>query len=145
MEMALVEARKAMDAGEVPVGAILVNPAGEVIASAHNLVKQRNNALLHAEMLVLSDGFLSLRNERLDDHNLYVTLEPCAMCAAAISHARIAKLYYGASDPKSGGVENGARIFEHSHFKTEIYSNIMEKESKDLLQSFFQNLRFFKI
>ncbi len=143
MNQALEEARAAAERGEVPVGAVLVGPSGDVIATAGNRTRELGDPTAHAEILVIRKGCELLQSERLTDHDLYVTLEPCAMCAAAISAARIARLYYGAADPKSGGVAHGARVFSHSqaHHVPEVYDGIASDEAEALLKSFFANKR----
>lgn len=139
---ALLQARKAFAVGEVPVGAVVVHN-GKIIASAHNLTESRNDPTAHAEMLAIRAACEVLASPRLPDCDLYVTLEPCAMCAQAIAFARIRRLYYGASDPKTGGVEQGARVFSHAtcHHKPDVYSGMAESECKQLLQDFFQQRR----
>lgn len=143
MEEALVEARSAAARGEVPVGAVLVSPAGGVIARAGNRTRELSDPTAHAEILVIRQAAAAIGNQRLTGHALYVTLEPCAMCAAAISAARIARLYYGAADPRSGGVAVGARVFSHPqcHHTPEIYDGIHEQESSALLRDFFESRR----
>ena len=143
MDQALAEARVAADMGEVPVGAVLVAPDGGVLAAAGNRTRTLSDPTAHAEMLVLREGGARYGSERLTGCDLYVTLEPCAMCAAAISAARIARLYYGAADPKSGGVAHGARVFTHSqaHHVPEIYDGIGEAEAAALLTAFFADRR----
>ena len=138
MARALSEARAAGARGEVPVGAVIVAPDGRVVASAGNRCRELCDPTAHAEMLAIRAACAEL-GERLTGCDLYVTLEPCAMCAAAISAARIARLYYGASDPKSGGVAQGARVFTHPqcHHVPEIYDGIAEEDSADLLRRFF--------
>ncbi len=139
MNQALEEARAAAERGEVPVGAVLVGPAGNVVAAAGNRTRELNDPTAHAEILVIRAGCELLQSERLPGHDLYVTLEPCAMCAAAISSARIERLYYGAADPKSGGVAHGARVFSHSqaHHTPEVYDGIAADEAEALLKAFF--------
>ncbi|MEX0329389.1 MAG: nucleoside deaminase [Ruegeria sp.] len=139
METALAEARAAADRGEVPVGAVIVSPAGRIVAKAGNRTRELNDPTAHAEILALRAACADARSERLPDHDLYVTLEPCAMCAAALAAARIRRIYYGASDPKSGGVAHGARIFTHdqAHHVPEIYDGIAAQEAADLLKAFF--------
>ncbi|WP_135503775.1 nucleoside deaminase [Roseovarius aestuariivivens] len=143
MDAALAEARKAAERGEVPVGAVLADPAGRIVARAGNRTQELNDPTAHAEILVLREGCRAAGSARLTGYALTVTLEPCAMCAAAIAAARIARLYYGAEDPKSGGVAHGARIFTHaqSHHKPEIYDGIAADEAAALLQEFFQGRR----
>ena len=139
MDRALAEARAAAEIGEVPVGAVLVGPDGAVLAAAGNRTRTLTDPTAHAEMLVLREGARRLGSERLTGCDLYVTLEPCAMCAAAISAARIARLYYGAADPKSGGVAHGAKVFTHpqAHHVPEVYDGIGEAEAAALLKAFF--------
>jgi cytidine deaminase len=139
MEAALAEARIAAKRGEVPVGAVLVNPDGVVVAAAGNRTRELNDPSAHAEMLVIREGCAQAGSERLPGYDLYVTLEPCAMCAAVIAAARIARVYYGASDPKSGGVAHGARVFSHpqSHHSPEVYDGIAGAEAEALLRGFF--------
>ncbi|MEZ5900263.1 MAG: nucleoside deaminase [Hyphomicrobiaceae bacterium] len=139
MELALKEAQAAGARGEVPVGAVLVGPDGSVVASCGNTTRINNDPTAHAEMSAIREGGAKLGAERLTGCDLYVTLEPCAMCAAAISFARIRRLYYGAADPKGGGVEHGARFFSQPtcHHVPEVYSGIADEESAQLLKSFF--------
>ncbi|MEM1375676.1 MAG: nucleoside deaminase [Pseudomonadota bacterium] len=143
MTRALALARAAAAAGEVPVGAVLVGPDGAVLAEAQNAVRSDHDPTAHAEIAVIRAACGVLGSERLTGCDLYVTLEPCPMCAAAISAARIARLYYGASDPKSGGVEQGPRVFSHpqAHHVPEIYDGICAQEAGDLLRSFFAERR----
>ena len=142
MALALDEARAAAEAGEVPVGAAIVLE-GKVIATAHNSPRALNDPSAHAEMLAIREAARVLGNERLDQCELWVTLEPCAMCAAVISFARIRRLYYGASDPKSGGVAGGARVFDQPqcHHRPEVYAGIAEREAADILSEFFAERR----
>jgi tRNA(Arg) A34 adenosine deaminase TadA len=142
MDIALEEARAARDRGEVPVGAVLVRN-GDVIARAGNRTRELGDPTAHAEMIVIREAAARLSSERLTDTDLYVTLEPCAMCAAAIAAARIARLYYGASDPKSGGVAHGARVFSHpqSHHVPEVYDGIGADEAAVLMKGFFKDRR----
>ena len=143
MDIALDEAKAAATRGEVPVGAVLVSNEGEVLARAGNRTRERNDPTAHAEINVIRVACEALAQERLAGCDLYVTLEPCSMCATAIAHARIARVYYGASDPKSGGVEGGARVFEHpqTHHKPEVYAGIAQQEAEALLKEFFEKLR----
>ena len=143
MEIALQEARGAAKRGEIPVGAVVVSADGRVVARAGNYTRESCDPSAHAEVLAIRKACAMLGQERLNDHDLYVTLEPCAMCAGLIAAARIRRLYYAASDPKSGGVEHGARVFNHpqSHHKPEVYPNISEAESQQLLKEFFNNIR----
>jgi len=142
MQCAFAQAKSAEAAGEVPIGAVIVKD-GNVITSAHNLTETKNDPTAHAELIAIRTACEQLKTPRLTDCDLYVTLEPCAMCAAAISFARIRRLYYGALDPKGGGVEHGARFFLQAtcHHKPEIYSGIAEQECGELLKAFFQSRR----
>ncbi|ABF64659.1 CMP/dCMP deaminase zinc-binding [Ruegeria sp. TM1040] len=139
MAEALDEARAAAARGEVPVGAVLVSPEGKVVARAGNRTRELNDPTAHAEVLAIRAACAALGSERLLGHDLYVTLEPCAMCAAAIAAARIARVYYGASDPKSGGVAHGACVFDHpqSHHAPEVYEGFSAAQSEALLRAFF--------
>jgi cytidine deaminase len=137
MARALGLARAAAAAGEVPVGAVLTASDGAVLAEAHNLTKSQRDPTAHAEMLVLREAARLLGNERLTGCALWVTLEPCPMCASAIAEARIARLIYAASDPKGGGVEHGPRIFVHARHRPEIIAGIAEAEAAALLRDFF--------
>jgi len=141
MDVALAEAKAAAQRGEVPVGAVVVQ-AGKVIAQAGNRTRELADPTAHAEMLALREACAKL-GERLPDCDLYVTLEPCPMCAATISFARIRRLYYGASDPKSGGLEQGPRLFSHPqcHHKPVVYAGIADEDSSDLLMAFFSARR----
>lgn len=144
MELALDQAKQAADAGEVPVGAVVVDTSTDtVVAAAHNRVERDKDPTAHAEMLAIRAAAAKLGRTRLDGLDLYVTLEPCAMCAQAIAFARLRRLYWGAGDPKGGGVENGPRIFAQStcHHRPELYGGIGERESAELLQDFFRKLR----
>lgn len=139
MDKALEEARAAGARGEVPVGAVLVGVGGRVLAVAGNRTRELNDPTAHAEILAIREACAALGSERLPGCDLYVTLEPCAMCAAAIAAARIARVYYGASDPKSGGVAHGARVFSHpqAHHRPEVYDGISAREAEMLLREFF--------
>ena len=143
MARALDEARAAGARGEVPVGAVITDAAGTVIAAAGNRTRELHDPSAHAEMLAIRAACAALGSERLIGCDLHVTLEPCPMCAAAIGFARLARLYYGASDPKSGGVESGPRVFTHPtcHHAPEIYSGIGEREAAALLRDFFARRR----
>lgn len=142
MRLALDAARAAAEAGEVPVGAVIVR-AGRVIARAGNAPRGLHDPTAHAEMLVIRAAAASLERERLDDCDLWVTLEPCAMCAGAIAHARIARLYYAAPDAKGGAVEHGARVFTQPtcHHRPDIYAGIAEAEAAAILRGFFAERR----
>lgn len=142
MKLALREGEKAKSVGEVPVGAAIVHQ-GRVIAAAHNRPRELCDPTAHAEILAIRRAAAALGQERLDECELWVTLEPCAMCAGAIAHARIARLYYGASDPKGGAVEHGARIFSQPQcmHRPQIYSGMGEEEAAALLRDFFKERR----
>ena len=139
MDAALAEARAAAARGEVPVGAVVVAPGGQVVARAGNRTRERNDPTAHAEILAIRAACALAGTERLEGHDLYVTLEPCPMCAAAISFARIRRLYYGAADPKSGGVAQGARVFAQPqcHHAPEVYDGIGAEAAATLLRDFF--------
>ena len=140
MDEALAEARAAAERGEVLVGAVMVSPAGEIVARAGNRTREMNDPTAHAEILAIREACSAAGSERLPGHALYVTLEPCAMCAAAIAAARVARLCYGAADPKSGGVAQGARVFAHPqcHHVPEVFDGISATASEALLKGFFQ-------
>ena len=142
MDLALDQARLAADRGEVPVGAVVVF-AGQVVARAGNRVRELRDPTAHAEVLAIREACRVAESERLIGHDLYVTLEPCPICAGAISAARIARLYYAASDPKSGGVAHGARVFSHPqcHHRPEVYDGIAATEAEALLKAFFAGKR----
>ena len=139
MLTALAEAEAAAQRGEVPVGAVLVDAQGQVLARAGNRTRELADPTAHAEMLAIRAASTALQSERLTGCDLYVTLEPCPMCAAAISFARVRRLYFGAADPKGGGVEHGARIFSQPtcHHAPEVYGGIEEMCASALLQAFF--------
>ena len=140
MAQALAEARAAADRGEVPVGAVVVDATtGAVLASAGNRTEELNDPTAHAEVLALRMAAAQARSPRLPACDLYVTLEPCAMCAAAIGFARIRRLYFGAEDPKGGGVIHGARFFTQPtcHHRPEVMGGIGEREAAELLRGFF--------
>ncbi|MEM7189518.1 MAG: nucleoside deaminase [Pseudomonadota bacterium] len=139
MDQALDEARAAAARGETPVGAVLTAPDGTVLAADGNRARELNDPTAHAEMLVIRAGAERLGQERLTGCGLTVTLEPCPMCAGAIAHARIATLWYGAPDPKGGGVDHGPRVFSHPtcHHRPDVYGGLREAESAELLRAFF--------
>ena len=144
MELALRQARAAAGRGEVPVGAVIVDgETGHLLASARNRIEERADPTAHAEMLAIREAAQTQGSARLDGLDLYVTLEPCAMCAQAISLARIRRLYFGAYDPKSGGVEHGAKVFTHAtcHHKPEVIGGIDETRASALLKDFFKGKR----
>ncbi|MEM5476760.1 nucleoside deaminase [Pacificibacter sp. AS14] len=143
MDTALHEAHAAAARGEVPVGAVIVSPKGDIIAQGGNRTREWNDPTAHAEVVAIRAACAVLGQERLSGYDLYVTLEPCPMCAAAISNARIARLYYGAADEKSGGVAQGPRVFSHAqcHHAPEVYDGISAQASEDLLKDFFASRR----
>ena len=143
MALALAQAETAGARGEVPVGAVLVDREGRVLAAAGNRVETDRDPTAHAEMLVLRAGAVLLRAKHLADCDLYVTLEPCAMCAAAIALARLRRLYFGAYDPKGGAVEHGPRLFDQptTRHRPEIYGGIEERRAANLLRVFFRKRR----
>ena len=144
MERAIAEAEAAAKRGEVPVGAVVVDGAsGKVLAAAGNRTGEMSDPTAHAEMVVIREAAANLGVPRLDGCDLYVTLEPCAMCAAAIGFARLRRLYFGAYDPKGGGVEHGARIFSQPtcHHKPDVFGGIEERRCGALLKGFFKDRR----
>lgn len=142
MMLALAQADKAAAAGEVPIGAVIMRD-GELIAAAHNAPRMLSDPTAHAEVLAIRAAAAALGNERLDGCELWVTLEPCAMCAGAIAHARLARLYYAAADAKGGAVEHGARVFEQAQclHRPEVYTGMGAGAAGALLRSFFQDRR----
>lgn len=140
MQQALHQAKCAISHNEVPVGSVLVHN-DKIIAKAHNQCISDQNPLHHAELIVISKGFYHLQTLYLNDCTLYVTLEPCPMCAAAIAQARVGKLVFGAYDPKSGGVDHGPKIFDHSHHKPEVIGGMLENECAALMTDFFKDKR----
>ncbi len=143
MGLALEEARAAAARGEVPVGAVVVAPGGAVVARAGNRTRELSDPTAHAEVLAIRAACAASGSERLPGHDLYVTLEPCPMCAGAVSAARIARVYYGAADPKSGGVAQGPRVFSHPqcHHVPQVYDGIAAAEAEALLKAFFADRR----
>ena len=144
MNVALEEAAKALERGEVPIGAVIVENFGNIVARAGNETRARLDPSAHAEVLAIREACTVLKTERLVNCDVYVTLEPCAMCAALIANARIRRIYFAASDPKSGGIQQGARIFDRkqTHHVPEIYSGIGEEKAAELLRNFFSKKRF---
>jgi tRNA(adenine34) deaminase len=142
MHLALAQARLAAAAGEVPIGAVVVKH-GAVIAAAHNLPRGTCDPTAHAEMLAIRAAAQALGAERLEGCDLWVTLEPCAMCAGAIVHARIARVYYAAPDPKGGAVAHGARVFDQTGclHRPEVYDGLGEAEAGEMLRTFFRERR----
>ena len=143
MKLALDEAQAAADRGEVPVGAVLVGPDGKILAQSGNRTEEMADPTGHAEMLVIRKAAAVLRSPRLIDCDLYVTLEPCAMCAAAISFARLRKVVFGAYDPKGGAVDHGPRFFGQStcHHAPEVIGGMAESKAAGLLRAFFEKRR----
>ncbi len=142
MDLALQEARTAGSRGEVPVGCVIVRD-GAVIARAGNRTVTEHDPTAHAELVAIRQAAAKLGSERLDDCDLYVTLEPCAMCAGAVAFARIRRLYYGAADPKGGAVDNGVQFFTAPtcHHRPEVYGGMAEAEASALLKAFFKERR----
>ena len=141
MNLAIKEAIKARNKNEVPVGAIIVDGRGNVVAKAHNLVETRNDPTCHAEKLVIEKALKITGQKFLNDCDIWVTLEPCVMCAGLIKQTRIRRLYYGAEDKKGGAVDNGVRVFSDNKTSIEIYSGFSATESERLLKEFFHNIR----
>ena len=143
MDRALAEARAAAARGEVPIGCVIVGPDGAVLAEAGNRTEEAKDPTAHAELLAIRAAAARLGAPRLVDCDLYVTLEPCPMCAQAISFARLRRVYWGAGDPKGGGVEHGPRIFDQPtcHHKPELYPGLGEREAAELLRAFFRERR----
>ena len=143
MKLAIEEAKVAQIHGEVPVGAIIINAEKKVISCGRNMNRELNDPTAHAEIIALRRACELLGSPKLHGCSIYVTLEPCPMCASAISIAHIENLFYGASDPKSGGVENGPRIFSHkqTHFQVNIFQGFCEAEISTLMDDFFSSLR----
>ncbi len=143
MARALELAEIAFEAGEVPVGAVIYNKSGEIVGEGYNFVISSNDPTAHAEIVALRKAAQHQKSARLDGLMMAVTLEPCAMCAQAISHAKIAELRFGAYDVKSGGVQNGARIYDHKtcHHKPDVYGGLMEESCSKILQAFFREKR----
>ena len=143
MHLALELAKHAKQLGEVPVGAVIIDKHHNILAQGFNEIEKTKNPLAHAELIAIEKACLNIGSKFLIDCSIYVSLEPCSMCAAAISLARISKLYFGAYDLKSGGVEYGTRFFNSSscHHRPEIYAGILEQESKELLKGFFKEFR----
>ena len=141
MSLAIKEAIKARKKNEVPVGAIIVDGCGNVIAKAHNLVETRNDPTCHAEKLVIEKALKITGQRFLNDCDIWVTLEPCVMCAGLIKQTRIRRLYYGAEDKKGGAVDNGVKVFSDNKTSIEIYSGFSADQSERLLKDFFHDIR----
>ena len=141
---AIKQAKLALENEEVPIGAVIVNSnTGKIIASAHNLTETNNDHTAHAEIIAIKEACFKLGAPRIPECDIYVTLEPCPMCATAISFARIRRLYFGAYDPKGGGIEQGACIYNRDtcNHKPEVYGGINEQECAELLKTFFKGKR----
>ena len=147
MEIAIQEAYLAREQGEVPIGAVIVNYKNQIISRGRNMIRTLQDPTAHAEIIAIRRACIHLNAERLTGCSIYVTLEPCAMCASAISSAHIKNLFYGASDPKSGGIETGPKIFGHpqTHFKSEIFNGFCEDKISALMKDFFLSVRKFTI
>ena len=141
MSLAIKEAIKARKKNEVPVGAIIVDGCGNVIAKAHNLVETRNDPTCHAEKLVIEKALKITGQKFLNNCDIWVTLEPCVMCAGLIKQTRIRRLYYGAEDKKGGAVDNGVQVFSDNKTSIEIYSGFSATQSERLLKDFFHDIR----
>ena len=141
MSLAIKEAIKARKKNEVPVGAIIVDGCGNIIAKAHNLVETRNDPTCHAEKLVIEKALKITGQRFLNDCDIWVTLEPCVMCAGLIKQTRIRRLYYGAEDKKGGAIDNGVRVFSDNKTSIEIYSGFCATQSERLLKDFFHDIR----
>jgi len=143
MDLAFEEAKAAGDRGEVPVGAVIASAAGQILAANGNRSVELHDPTAHAEMLVIRTAAGEVGDGRLQDCDIFVTLEPCAMCAAAISFARIRRVFFGAYDPKGGGVDHGARVFDHPtcHHRPDVIGGVMEAEAAELMRSFFRERR----
>lgn len=143
MVLALQQAQEAQELGEVPVGAVLVDGQGAILSQSHNLTIQQADPTAHAEINVIREACQKMGSQRLEGISLYVTLEPCPMCATAISFARIQTLYYGAFDPKGGGVDHGPFVYDQStcHHKPQVFGGVMAPECGALLTDFFKGCR----
>jgi tRNA(Arg) A34 adenosine deaminase TadA len=144
MRFALEEARLAYMENEIPVGCVIIKqPEGKIISKAHNLIEQKKNPNFHAEIIAINNACVQLNSKNLFNCDIYVTLEPCTMCASAISNARLKRLYYAAADIKHGAVENGARFYTQNFcfHRPEIYSELLSSESSELMTGFFRQLR----
>ena len=142
IQTALDQAKKAFNLGETPVGAVVFNTkTKEILCSAHNLTEKDNDATAHAEILAIRQAGNLLKNTNLSGYSIFSTLEPCAMCACAISWAKLDNVYFGAYDTKSGGVEHGAQMYKHTHHKPNVFGGFHEEECLALVSSFFKNLR----
>ena len=143
MKIAIQEAKLARDHGEIPVGAVIIDKKQQIIAVGRNMTRSLKDPTAHAEIIAIRRACRYLKSDKLTNCSIYVTIEPCAMCASAISAAHIKNLFYGASDPKSGGIEMGAKIFSQSqtHFKTEVFNGFYEDDISRIMKDFFLTLR----
>ena len=144
MQQALKQAKIAFDKNEIPVGAVIVDRLNKkIIASTHNNIEEKSNALYHAEIIAINEACNLISSKNLIDYDIYVTLEPCAMCAASIAHSRLKRLFYGASDPKHGVVESNLRYFNSAacFHRPEIYAGILAEDSSLLMKAFFKKIR----
>lgn len=143
MKIALSEAKKAFDANEVPIGAVIISPKGEVVSKAHNLTETKKNPLCHAEILAIQKACKKINEKYLMDYSIFVTLEPCPMCATAISLAKIKNIYFASSDEKGGAVLNGIQLYKTAKnlYKPNYFYGCFDSESSELLKIFFKNLR----
>jgi len=144
MQKALEQAKEAFGKGEIPVGAVIVHrKRQQIIAIGHNLVETKHNPTLHAEIVAINAACETLQSKNLSGCDIYVSLEPCAMCASAIAQSRFDRLFYGVADPKQGGVEHGARFFNLSScfHRPEIYGGLLAEEARELMQGFFKKIR----
>jgi len=143
MALAMKEAKQAADRGEVPVGAVIVGEGERILATSGNRIEELNDPTAHAEVLAIRKAAADMKTPRLLDCDLYVTLEPCAMCAQAISLARIRRVIFAAYDPKGGGVEHGARVFSHAtcHHAPEVVGGVLERDAAEMLKKFFRDRR----
>jgi len=143
MKIAIQEAKKCLSLGEVPIGAVIINKNGKIISKAGNRIESEKDPTAHAEILAIRKATKIINSWRLLECDIFVTIEPCAMCASAIEHARLRRLYFGCEDIKSGAVNNGAKVFlnKNCHHAPEIYEGFYEKECKSIIKSFFKNIR----
>ncbi|MBQ4084299.1 MAG: nucleoside deaminase [Alphaproteobacteria bacterium] len=142
VETALEEAQKAFDTDEIPVGAVLFETnTGKIIATAHNQTEKMNDISAHAEILALREGGKILKTNHFSGYSLFTTLEPCPMCAGALAWSKIDRIYFGAYDPKSGGIEHGARVLNHTHHKPDIYGGLEEEKCALVMKKFFERKR----
>ena len=142
IKTALEEAQKAFDTDEIPVGAVLFETnTGKIIATAHNQTEKMNDISAHAEILALREGGKILKTNHFSGYSLFTTLEPCPMCAGALAWAKIDRIYFGAYDPKSGGIEHGACVLKHTHHQPEVYGGLEEEKCARMMKDFFERKR----